>query len=159
MENVVTHSKTFIVDSNLVDTVRQLLSSGWRKRKAQVFFKERNNYILEINGEGNPIWNLTIKPRTNEFDENDWKLLQDLRGLNNLGKNKYSKKLYVNDKNKSEILSLISVMKRNNFNLIFNNDYIVFRTRQNRIKIFKVAAAMDLIEQPDGWYAGQKKIL
>jgi len=160
MENTITHSKTFIVDGNsLMDTVRQLLSDGWRKRKAQIFFKERNNYTLEMNGENNPLWQLTIEPKTNEFDVNDWKLLQDLRRVNNLGNNKYFKKLYVNEKNKTEILTLINTMKHNNFNLIFNNDYIVFRTKRNKIKIFKVAAAMDLIEQPDGWYVGQKRIL
>jgi len=142
-----------------MDTVRQLLSDGWRKRKAQIFFKERNNYTLEMNGENNPLWQLTIEPKTNEFDVNDWKLLQDLRRVNNLGNNKYFKKLYVNEKNKTEILTLINTMKHNNFNLIFNNDYIVFRTKRNKIKIFKVAAAMDLIEQPDGWYVGQKRIL
>lgn len=159
MESKTTHIKTFVVDVELMELVRQLLSEGWRKSQALVFFKERNHYILEMDGKDNPLWQLNIKPKTNEFDENDWKLRQDLRQLNNLGKNKYLKRLYVNDKNRKEILNLISAMKTNSFNLIFDKDYIVFRTRQNKIKVFKIAAAMDLIEQPDGWYAGQKRIL
>lgn len=158
MESII-HSKTFIMNSSLMDLVRQLLSDGWRKTKANNFYKERNTYILEINGDDSPIWYLTIKPKTNEFDMNDWKLRQDLKRLNNIGKNKYFKKLYVNDDNKKRILNLITAMKSNSFNLIFDNDYIVFRTRQNKVKIFKIAAAMDLSEQPDGWYAGQKRIL
>jgi len=159
MGSETTQAKTFIVSTGLMELVRELLSNGWRKREEQIFFKERNHYTLEMNGKDNPLWRLEIKPKTKEFDENDWKLRQDLSRLNNLGKKKYFKKLYVNDGNKKDILKLISAMKSNNFNLIFDNDYIVFRTRQNKIKIFKIAAAMDLCEQPDGWYAGQKKIL
>ena len=160
MESNTSHVKTYVVDTDMIEIVRHLLSDGWRKKSAQVFFLERNHYILEIDGRDNPLWQLSIKPKTKEFDENDWKLLKDLKKLNNLGdKRRYFKRLYVNDGNKREILALIAAMKSNNFNLIFDNNYIVFRTRSNKIKVFKIAAAMDLSEQPDGWYAGQKRIL
>lgn len=155
-----THIKTFIFKGNLIEIVRNLLSTGWRKRKKNIFFKERNNYTLEIDGTNSPMWNVGVEPRNEEFDEEDWKFRQDLRSLEHLGQKKnYFKKLYVNDDNKREIKNLICAMKKSGYNLIFNNDYILVRTKQDRIKIMKLAATMDLIEQPDGWYAGQKKIL
>jgi hypothetical protein len=153
-------NKTLIVNSsNQVDVVRRLLADGWRKKEALVFFRDRNNYRIEINGKGHPMWNVTVVPKTSEFDEFDWKLRQDMKKLNNIGSKNNRRKLYVNDQNRNELKGLISTMKQNNYSLIFNNEFIVFRTKANEVKVFKVAAAMDLAERPDGWYAGQKKIL
>ncbi len=160
MEKEVILTKTYIINDNLMDTVKQLLSEGWRKRKAQVFYKERNHFIIEFNGQSNPIWILSVTPKTNEFDLQDWKLLQDIRKLKYLGKNlNQRKKLYFNDNNRAEIRTLIKTMRNNKFNLIFDNNYIVFRTKEDKVKVFKIAASMDLVEQHDGWYVGQKKIL
>ncbi len=86
--------------------------------------------------------------------------MQDIRKLKYLGKNlNQRKKLYFNDNNRAEIRTLIKTMRNNKFNLIFDNNYIVFRTKEDKVKVFKIAASMDLVEQHDGWYVGQKKIL
>lgn len=158
MEKEFVQTKTFIVSDNLIETVRHLLSDGWRKLENYCFFKERNNYVLKIDGSKHPMWQIEVKPKTNEFDNNDWKLRQDMRNLLQLGKEGHRKKLYVNDKNRKDITNLISMMKQNNYNLIFNNEYILFRTKSNSVKIFKIAAAIDLVEQLDGWYVGQKRM-
>jgi len=143
-----------------MEVVKQLLTNGWRKSEPHVFYKDRNNYNLKINGKNHPMWIAEITPKTNEFDENDWKLHQDMKSLVNLGKpSSQYKKLYINnDKTKTDLMVLIKAMKQNGYNLIFNQEYIAFRTKTNGVKIFKIAAAMDLTEQPDGWYIGQKKI-
>lgn len=152
--------KTLIFNGNMMEIVRNLLASGWRKRRKSVFYKERNNYTIEIDGSNSPMWSVAIEQKNEEFDEEDWKLRQDLKSLSYLGQKKnHFKKLYVNDANKSEIKNLIEAMRQSEYNLIFNNDYVLFRMKQDKVRIMKLAASMDLVEQPDGWYVGQKKIL
>lgn len=160
MENTASLTKTYVTNSNVLDTVGQLLSEGWRKQRAYVFYKERNNYTIIFNGVNSPMWELSVIPKSAEFDLQDWKLLQDMKRLDRLGENKkYAKKLYINDGNRLEVNTLINMMDKNQFNLVFDDDYVIFRTQQDKVKVFKVAAAMELSKQPDGWYAGQKKIL
>jgi hypothetical protein len=152
--------RTLIVNGTVVDVAKQLLTNGWRKSGPYIFQRERNNYNLKIDGTNHPMWKIEIEPKTDEFDDNDWKLRQDMRSIANIGKpSADSKKLYINnEKTKADLMMLIKAMQDNTYNLIFNNEYIAVRTKANKLKIFKIAAAMDLTEQPDGWYAGQKKM-
>jgi hypothetical protein len=158
MKDTISHS--LIVNEQMVDVVRSLLSSGWRKSKAKLFYKERNNYKIEIDGTNSPIWNVYITPKNEAFDEKDWKLLQDFRKLKHIGSEKAkTKRLYVNENNKEEISALVDTIKNNNYNVVFNKDYIVFKTDIDQVKVFKVAASIFMTEGEDGWYIGEKRVL
>jgi hypothetical protein len=151
-------SKTCVINDPLINTVQNLLAAGWRKKEDRLFYKGRNTYIIELNGNYHPMWGIEITPINDGFDPNDWKLRKDLNSLKNLG-HVTDRRLYLNDGNKEEIAHMISALQQNKFNLIYDNSYVVFRAAPNRVRIFKIAATMDLVEQPDGWYVGEKKIL
>lgn len=150
-------TKTFVVSTTDMETVKNLLSSGWQKQKSFQFIKERNNFDIEIDGTSHPIWKVNIKPKNEQFDFNDWKLLKDLRMLSKLGTTS-GKKLYINEKNREELQFLVEALEIQGFDLIFDEDYLVLK-RNDKVKIFKIAASMTLAEQHDGWYIGQKKVL
>jgi hypothetical protein len=151
-------NKTFLSNNQLLDVVKQLLSDGWRKKKDGIFYRVRNTYTIEVNGINHPIWDILIIGKLPEFDENDWKLKQDVNKLKNLGQAS-RRKLYINQSNAEEVGHMVAALKRNRFNLVYDNDYLVLRTSANEIKVFKLAAIMDLIEQKDGWYVGDKRVL
>lgn len=150
--------KIFVVNGELLDAVRHLLSSGWQKKEDNVFYRNRNTYTIELDGKTHPMWTITVIGKNPEFDEHDWKLRQDLNRLRNLGRVS-NKKLYLNDTNREEVSRMIMALKKNSFNLIYDNDYLIMRNRPGGIKIFKLAATLELVEQPDGWYVGEKRIL
>lgn len=149
--------RTFVSPGSEMEVVRHLLSDSWIKKSALVFQKPRNNYTIEVNGKDHPMWTIKVTPKSDMFSNHDWKLRQDFKRLKNLGK-PIDRRLYMNENNKQEIRSLLQAMMENGFQLIYNNNYVIFRDRQ-QINIFKIAAKMNLVPQPDGWYAGQKKIL
>jgi hypothetical protein len=151
-------NKTYIINGQLVDAIRHLLATGWRKKEDGVFYKTRNTYNIELTGTTHPMWNVKVTPKNQEFDMNDWKLRQDMSHLRNLG-NASSKKLYLSDENREELLRMMSALRQNQFNLIYDNTYMILRAAPNKIKVFKIAASMELVEQKDGWYVGEKKIL
>jgi hypothetical protein len=153
-------SKTFVVNGELIDTAKSLLGSGWLKKSETIFVRERNTYTIELDSSHHPMWNVIVTVKNpQEFDENDWKLRQDLGKLRGLGSKQVEKKLYLGDTNKDEIGRMVQALKKNQFNLIYDNNYLIIRSRPNAIKVFKLAAALELVEQPDGWYVGQRKIL
>lgn len=156
-ENFTLH-KILISNLPIMDAVRYLLSNGWKKKEDGVFYRKRNTYTIELNSSSHPMWNINVIANGPEFDENDWKLRQDFRSLKNLGK-RYSKKLYINEDNKEELSRMLDALKRNHFNLIYDNDYLVIRNKPNGIRIFKLAACLELAEQRDGWYVGERKVL
>jgi hypothetical protein len=147
----------FVIEKSNVETIRLLLKDGWIKKETNVFIRERENYKLIFEGKTHPIWKLKIKPKNEKFSNQDWKLKKDLNSITNLGQKK-SNKLFLNDKNREEVAALIESMIENGFQLVYNNNYIIFRDK-NRLNIFKIAAKLTLQAQPDGWYIGQKRIL
>lgn len=157
MDNKAGISKTFVVSTTDMETVKNLLSNGWQKEKAFLFAKDRNHYKISVNGTSHPIWSVDILPKNEHFDLNDWKLQKDLKSLYKLGTTR-NKKLYINDNNREELQFLVDTLDERGFDLIFDEDYVVLR-RNGKVKIFKIAASMTLAEQHDGWYIGQKRIL
>ena len=150
--------KILVSNLQLMDAVRYLLTSGWKKKEDGIFYRKRNTYTIELNSSAHPMWDINVISNGPEFDESDWKLRQDFRSLKNLGKS-YGKKLYVSDSNREELERMVDALRKNHFNLIYDNDYLVIRNKPNGIKIFKLAATLELVEQKDGWYVGERKIL
>lgn len=150
--------KSVFADEPKNDITKALLGSGWFKTKGELdgFFKKRKNYIIEITGTGHPLWNVAINPLNEQFDEQDWKLLKDLKDLKNLGMVK-NRKLYVDSKNRNEITHMLKEMFNTGSDLIFSENYIILR-RERRVKIFKSAASLDLTAKQDGLYSGSKRI-
>lgn len=149
--------KNFIEPNTDIDIVKNILNDGWKKEQSFVFFKDRNTYKIKINGKNRPLWTIEIKPKNESFDEKDWKLKKDLRSLKQLNI-KNTKHLYINDKNKQQIATLVEAMFVNEYQLVFDEDYILFRDG-DKIKVFKIAAAMSMVNQKDGLYIGNKKII
>jgi hypothetical protein len=149
--------KNFIEPTSEIDIVKKLLDSGWKKEASFLFYKERNTYVIKINGKNRPIWQIEINPKNDGFDENDWKLNKDIKELKRLNLKK-TKHLYINDRNKRQIANLVEAMFINEYQLVFDEDYILFRDN-NDIKVFKIAAAMSMVNQKDGLYIGDKRII
>lgn len=150
--------QTFVANENTLHVAERILSQGWRKEKGLNFYKERNTYRVEIDGSNHPLWNIRVKPKNENFHIRDWKLKKDLRDL------KYKtrpleKRLYVNEMDKQQLAAMMTIMKQKNLALIYNENFIVFRSEINGYRIFKIAAAMSLVEQKDGWYIGQKRVI
>lgn len=157
MDNKADFSKTFVVSATDVETVKNLLSSGWQKEKAFIFYKDRNHFKITVEGISHPMWTVKVEPKTNQFDVNDWKFRKDMKSLYTLGTTK-NKKLYINDQNRQELQFLVDILDDRDFDLIFDDNYIILR-RNGRVKIFKIAASMTLAEEHDGWYIGEKRVL
>lgn len=151
-------SKTFISNKNMLSTVEQILSQGWRKEKGLNFYKERNTYKIKLDGVSHPIWSIVIEPKSDIFHIRDWKLKKDLRGLRHQIK-PIERKLYLNDKDKEVLHAMLQVMLQKNMALIYNEYFMIFRSPSDEYKIFKIAATMNLVKQKDGWYIGQKRMI
>lgn len=150
-------NKSCIISGELYDVVKNLLINGWIKKKDGVFYKERNTYTIEVDGLYHPLWSVSVTPKSESFSDIDWKLTQDLNRLKNLGR-PANRKLYLGEENKADLTRMMDALKRNKFNIIYDNNYIILRSGPTKVKIFKIAATMDLVENRDGWYVGEKKI-
>ena len=113
---------------NIEDPEKVLLENSWIKKNDYIFYKDRNNYIIEVNIESHPLIKVEVIPKNESFSENDWKLKQDFKRLNNLGK-KTEKNLYINNENKKIIKSMVYALIANNLILIYNDEYVVFRKK------------------------------
>jgi len=150
--------QTFIANEDTLHVAERLLSQGWRKGKGLFFYKERNSYKIELDGLNHPLWDIKVKPKNEGFHIKDWKLKKDLRDLKYRTK-PLERRLYVNERDRQQLASMMTVMKQRNLALIYNENFIVFRSAMDGYRIFKIAAAMSLVEQKDGWYIGQKRVI
>jgi hypothetical protein len=151
--------KTVMTRSHKGSVIKKLLEDGWFKNKHvdDGFFKKRKNYIIAIEGANHPLWNVDIESISEQFDEQDWKLLKDLESLKHLGSVR-NRKLYINQKNKIEISRMLKEMFRTGSNLIYSDSYVILR-QGKKFRIFKTAAALDLVAKQDGLYSGSRRIL
>jgi hypothetical protein len=148
---------TMIWSDSIICLATSLLKDGWLKNKKGVFFKRRNHYDITVENVGHPLWQITISPKTEYYDDRDWKLKKDLKSLDNIGKPR-AKKLYINEDNIREIKYLLYKMQEGNFNLLYDENYIIFQDKEENVNIFKIAAKAPLKYRKDGWFIGNKKI-
>jgi len=157
MNNTFTYTKTWVVNDNFDFIVERLLDTFWTKEKDAIFYKERNNYKIKVNGAEHPFWKINIIPTSEAFDALDWKIKQDLRKLKNL---RYvnNKQLFINKQNKNNIDYLLTYIEGGG-KIAHDDNFLLFLDQDNNLRVFKIAAWTKLQAQDDGWYLGKNRLL